>query len=255
VEDVRAWLGAHGEVFAEFLRQDSGCRAYGVLLNGERWFVKHAVESRATASLQRAIALHDRVRHRAIIGVQDVFPTSIGPALAYPWRSGQSLYPADAVGPEGGVGSQAAHRRFRRLPLLEVVRAIDDIIDAHVAVCAAGFVAVDLYDGCFLYDFEQRSMQICDLDEYRPGPFTVEGGRMPGSRRFMAPEELIRGAVIDERTTVFNLGRTAALLLQSDDGGWRGSDALNEVLVAATHDDPAERHATVAELASAWRAA
>ena len=50
-------------------------------------------------------------------------------------------------------------------------------------------------------------MWLVDLDEYRQGPFTVEVDRLPGSDRYMAPEEWERGATIDERTTVFNLGR------------------------------------------------
>ena len=36
---------------------------------------------------------------------------------------------------------------------------------------------------------------------------------MFGSSRFMAPEEFERGALIDERTNVFTMGRTAAVLL------------------------------------------
>ena len=30
---------------------------------------------------------------------------------------------------------------------------------------AAGFVAVDLYDGCFIYDFDRHEMRVIDLDE------------------------------------------------------------------------------------------
>jgi serine/threonine-protein kinase len=234
-------------VFAEFLRQDSGCRSYGVELEGERWFVKHAVEPRAVSSLRRAIALHERVQHPTIIGLQAWFPTTLGPALVYPWRNGHSLYPADE-------GPEAAYSRFGRLPLADVMRAIDDLVDAHVVICAAGFVAVDLYDGCFVYDFDARRLQLCDLDEYRPGPFVVEGDRLPGSHRFMAPEELTRGAVIDERTTVFNLGRAIGVLLGSG-RAWRGSPAQRALMEQATHAEPGRRQPTVAELAAQWSAA
>ena len=54
-------------------------------------------------------------------------------------------------------------------------------------------------------------------------------GRMFGSSRFMAHEEFERGARIDERTTVFTMGRTAAVLLSDgtlERRPFRGSDAL-----------------------------
>lgn len=49
-------------------------------------------------------------------------------------------------------------------------------------------------DGCFLYDDERLAMHLVDLDEYRPGPFTVTADRLPGSSRYMAPEECRRVA-------------------------------------------------------------
>ena len=72
-------------------------------------------------------------------------------------------------------------------------------------MAAAGFVSVDLYDGCFLYDFDRHEMRLIDLDEYRPAPFVVDAERLPGSRRYMAPEEFQRGVTIDERTMAFHL--------------------------------------------------
>ena len=131
------------------------------------------------------------------------------------------------------------------------------VFDAHVEVARRGFVAVDLYDGCFLYDFERGSLRLFDLDEYRPGPFVVEGDRLPGSTRFMAPEEQQRGATIDERTTVFNLGRVARVLLDEGDntGRFRGPAPLHAVAEQATEPRPSSRFATVAAFVDAWRAA
>src|SRR3546814_6241128 len=92
-------------------------------------------------------------------------------------------------------------------------------------------------------------MRLIDLDEYRPGPFTVESDRLPGSTRYMAPEELVHGARVDERTTVFHLGRTAAQLLTDPNL----SSAQSAVVEAATGIDPATRYPTVAAMAAAWR--
>jgi serine/threonine-protein kinase len=131
---------------------------------------------------------------------------------------------------------------------------VDVVLDAHVAVDSAGLVAVDLYDGCFLYDFATDQLALIDLDEYRPGPFTTTG-RMPGSTRFMAPEELSAGQRVDRRTTVFRLGRIARLLLDAGDeeSAWRGTAAELAVIARATRSDPASRYQSVADLVDAWR--
>jgi len=143
------------------------------------------------------------------------------------------------------------------LPLRVALAAVDSIFEAHIImVVAAGFVAVDLYDGCFIYDFDRRRMWLCDLDEYRPGPFRVEGERLPGSTRFMAPEELRSGAVVDQRTTVFNLGRAAQVLLDEGDleGRFRGPPAVLAVLDRASRPAPGDRYQSMAEFVAAWRA-
>src|SRR5207302_9527240 len=96
------------------------------------------------------------------------------------------------------------------------------------------------------------------LDNCREGPFRNAMGRMFGSTRFMAPEEFELGALIDERTNVFTMGRTAAVFLS--DGALerppiRGSDALYEVVRHACREDRSERFASMAEFGAAWRKA
>ncbi len=112
---------------------------------------------------------------------------------------------------------------------------------------------MDLYDGCFLYDFDHSKMWLIDLDEYRPGLFVLEEARLPGSERYMAPEEWLRGATIDERTTVFTLGRALHHLLDSEHG-WRGRKSQRKVIDRANAPDPPERYADVASLVAAWQA-
>ncbi len=79
-------------------------------------------------------------------------------------------------------GDRGGLVRFQALPLAEVEPALEVILDAHQTLARAGFVAVDLYGGCFLYDFEASEMFLIDLDEYRMGPFVLEQERLPGSR-------------------------------------------------------------------------
>ncbi len=40
------------------------------------------------------------------------------------------------------------------MPVDEIIRALDTILEAHVAVANRGFVAVDFYDGAIIYDLE-----------------------------------------------------------------------------------------------------
>lgn len=73
----------------------------------------------------------------------------------------------------------------------------------------------------------------------------------------MAPEEFRCGATIDQRTTVFNLGRTAQVLLDEGDleGRFRGNATLATVAERATRSNPADRYPSVDEFVAAWRAA
>ena len=89
--------------------------------------------------------------------------------------------------------------------------------------------------------------RVIDLDMYSRGPFTNTMGRMFGSTRFMAPEEFELGAQVDERTTVFNLGRAALVFL-----GERGTATQLAAATRACSPDPSERLATVEEFLAAW---
>jgi serine/threonine-protein kinase len=74
----------------------------------------------------------------------------------------------------------------------------------------------------------------------------------------MAPEEFTLGATIDQRTTIFTLGRAAAVLL--GDGtptpaAWRGGADLAAIIARACQTAPEARYGSVAEFYAAWRAA
>ncbi|WP_196279456.1 serine/threonine protein kinase [Catellatospora vulcania] len=255
--DLARWLDALGTRFAAFAQQGSGCVSYGVATPAGRRFVK-TFRRESEGLLRRALTVHAAVAHEAIAAPLAVYHLRSGEhALVYPWLDGGVLYPADPRGAAVRTDPDGAMARFRALPTARVEAALDAVLDAHVAVAAAGFVAVDFYDGCLLYDFAASRMHVVDVDEYRPGPFTLDADRLPGSTRFMAPEEFRRGAVIDERTTVFNLGRMLRLLLDGGDveAAWRGTERQLAVITRGTDPHPGHRHATVGELATAWRAA
>ncbi|MGX1668561.1 serine/threonine protein kinase [Streptomyces sp. NPDC055400] len=257
VERLEPYLEGVGHIFRAFREQDSGCVSYGVAVGGERWFVKSAATAAGVTSLARALGVHGAVQHPAIVPLHHHFKIQGGLALIYPWVDGEVLYHPTVSRHGGRSDPTSPMARFRNLPVADILRSLDTILDAHLAVERAGFVAVDLYDGCLLYDFEAQRMTLCDLDEYRPGPFILDADRLPGSRRFMAPEEFVKGSTIDIRTTVFVLGRVLRLLLDAgdDERKWRGSSSQLKVIERATASDPADRFASVKALARAWRGA
>jgi hypothetical protein len=250
------YLETVGEVFATFDEQDSMCLSYGVAAGGRRWFVKVALTPDTATGLRRAAAFHAAVRHPVIVGPVAAADLGDRMALRYPWHPGRVLYHATLRHHGGRAAPGSPLSVFRAQPLPLVSRAVDAILDAHLAVSTARFVAVDLYDGAMLYDAATATMRLIDLDEYRPGPFTVEGDRLPGSRRFMSPEELTHGAIVDDRTTVFVLGRVARTLMDAtdDESGWRGTSAQLAVVARATRPVPDDRFTSVADLVAAWRA-
>ena len=128
------------------------------------------------------------MRHGAIVPLVGVVHASDGLAIVHPWRGGEVLNDRFAPGALAATDPNSAFARFRALPLAELLAATEAVFDADVAVARAGFVAVDFYDGAFMYDFATRAINLVDLDSYRP-PYTLDRERQFGSSRFMAPEE------------------------------------------------------------------
>jgi serine/threonine protein kinase len=247
-----------GEVFAVFDQrtQDSGNVSYGVrATDGRRFFVKTAGSTEISAGgLTRAqrvgllrldAQLHADVEHPALVALHDVVETSDGIAVIYDWFDGELLNsPA-----ERRNDPAEAYQRFASLPSSEIVDALDSVIDLHVALETAGWVAGDFYDGCLMYNFAARQIKVMDFECYRRGAYVNDKGRLPGSTRFMAPEEFARGATIDARTTVFNLGRMVREFLL------RRNDLANvrPFVARATADEPSDRYLNVAALYRAWQ--
>ena len=116
----------------------------------------------------------------------------------------------------------------------------------HVDLTRQGWIACDFYDGSLIYDFSNSELHVVDLDHYRKGPFVNTMGRMFGSTRFMAPEQHELGAQIDERATVFAMGRTIEQLLASRE------PQIAEVVRHACESRPERRFETVDKFYEAW---
>lgn len=253
-----------GAIFAVFDQQDSGNVSYGVEVSGERYFIKtagnpeldlpHLTHEQRVRLLRNAARISQAYRHTALPPLQRVIESPHGPLLVYSWVDGELLgVPRDTRDDPASTFS-----RFRHLPTERIVAALDTVIDVHDLLGRGGEVACDFYDGCLLYDFTTHRLSIMDLDNYCSGPFRNEMGRMFGSTRFMAPEEFVKGAMIDQRTSVFTLGRTVLVLL--GDGtmnreAFRGPDGLWNVATRACESEPERRHGSLAEFWAEWQTA
>ena len=265
-ETPERYLEKAGSVFARFdhTTQDSGNLSYGVQVGAERFFVKTAGlpdKGKAFMShpervelLRNAVRLGAGAEHPGLPPLYRAVESPNGPMLVYGWVAGE-LVRAPA---EKRDDPQSAYRRFRALPVERRARAFDTAYEVHDLLAAQGWVAVDLYDGSLIYDFDAGRLYLVDLDHYHKGAFTNTMGRMFGSTRFMAPEEFELGAAIDQRTTVFTLGRLAAVFMGDgtlDAGGFGGGGALHAVVARACRPAPRERYGDVAEFYAAWKAA
>lgn len=258
------YLRSTGSIFAIFDQQDSGNVSYGVELDGVRRFVKtagnpdldlpHLDLQQRWALLRNAARLGEAYQHHALPQLHTVIESPHGPVLVYGWADGELL----GVTRDRRDDPASAFYRFRHLPTERIAAALDAVVDVHDLLGRAGEVAADFYDGCLIYDFAAHRLAVIDLDNYRPGPFRNEMGRMFGSTRFMAPEEFVKGATIDQRTSVFTIGRTILVMLgdgTTDREQFRGPTALWTVAVRACQQLPENRYGNLAELSAAWRAA
>jgi serine/threonine-protein kinase len=269
-QDPATYVRRAGTVLREFnhLTQDSGNVSWLVESAGQRVFVKTAGPTAPPVPgapvpyfdhagrvrlLRNAVEVARSCDHPALPALLNVIESPVGPALVYEAATG------DLIGVPNTQRDDPAspYQRLAHLPAPAMLGLFDTLIDVHVALAAAGWVAGDLYDGCLIVDFEGSALRVIDLDSYRRGPTSNDMGRMFGSTRFMAPEEFELGARLDERTTVFTLGRIVwhfATRLTEDPARFCGSAERARVIQQACEPSPADRQARVADLARAWAA-
>ncbi len=268
-ESAEALVARSGAVRRTFdhLTQDSGNVSWLVEAEGGPLFVKSAgpVETPAggptpvldhagrVGLLENAVELARSCGHPALARLRNVVTTATGPALVYDAAPGELVGVPRALRSDPG----SAYQRFAHLPADRMLPVFDALIDLHVALSERGWVACDVYDGCLIVAPDDR-LTVVDLDTYHRGPFTNTMGRMFGSTRFMAPEELELGATIDQRTTVFTLGQLVTHFgtrLTEELGSFVGSPAAAEVLRRACRPEPSDRFPTVADFGAGWTAA
>ena len=252
-----SFLAEYGEPFEVFDQQDSGNICFSLRRGEEKRFVKvaGAVTVRGSVSPEEAVrrmracsAVWHALAHPALLALIEEKPIPGGCAQVFEYFEGRCMSPM-----------YGEHKRFRALPFQEKLGIYQTVLAFHEYVGSRGYVAIDFYDGCVLYNFETRQCRLCDVEFYRPGPIVNDMGRMWGSGRFMSPEEFTLGAVIDERSNVYAMGQTAFQLFG---GGtdhspeqWHASQAMYRAAIKAVSERREDRYASIAEYRAAWEAA
>jgi serine/threonine-protein kinase len=248
------YLHGLGTVFKVFDRQDSGNISYGVRSDSARIWVKRATTKQATETILNSLALYRDLRHPLIPRHRHALLLADGlAAREVDWVDGDVLNSPETERQR----SDSPHSRFLALPVATRIKAVGRIFELFRTIERMGYIIEDFYDGCIIYDFEREHIRVCDLDHAHPGPYRLERSRQYGSSRFMAPEEFVRGSVIDSRTAVFTMGATATVFLGGGEDGkpFAGSNRLRLVVARAVEPIRGKRYACVGDFCKDWRRA
>lgn len=250
-----SFLGRYGRPFCVFDGQTSGniafgmqSEAYGKLLvkfAGAETINSHYAPEEAVLALKKAAPLYDSLRHPALISLAGQGEVAGGYALIFRWAEGENLY------------DRAAKQRLRHQPQIVKLQMLDRVFDFHLHCAKLGFMSVDFYDGNLLADFNTGKISICDIDLYRPLPAVNDRGRMPGSARFLSPEEYELGEALDSITMQYTMGALAFDFLSRDGSRypdqWTADPLLYEIAQRATNPDRAQRYPGMGAFLAAWR--
>ena len=253
-----SFIREYGRVFRVFDDNDSGNISFGVDDGERRLFIKLAgartvnaggSPADAVALLRRAARVYDDIVHPNIVRCIGAIDRAPYFGLVFAWAEGELLRRI----------YETPFARFRSLPVRDRLAAMATTIEVMQYIHDAGYVAVDIYDASFLYDFDQKRITLCDIDVFERMPMVNTMGRMWGSTRFMSPEEFQLGAEIDEVTNVYTLGAVSFLFFGDERerslSNWEAGEALFAVACRATRDDRRDRYSGITAFAADWRQA
>jgi len=221
----------------EISKESEDTRAWFALASGKGVFLKLFPNELDGNRLTVETEIAGGNLHPAIVPLRRIITCELGTMLVYDRLDGENL------------GPMAARGRLQSLPLPERIAAASTVVEALVSITDAGFMIVDWYEGNMIYDFEQGKIWLFDWELCRKGiGFTLQMDSNFGSSRLMAPEEFVRGSLLDQRTIVFNLGRYVLLTLPEL------ADSLAPVLARATYPARSQRYCSVRQFteALAW---
>jgi len=252
-----SFLSKYGKVFKVFDDQDSGNICFGMQNNGGKFFMKFAGAPTQRANvgpheaierMKAAVPIYRDLVHPALANIISAEEIGGGYVMVFDWADAECM----------GMQYPQSREKFFQMPTATRLMVLDDILDFHAHVAQQGYVAIDFYNGCIMYDFATNRTILCDIELYEKVPYVNKVGRMCGSGRFMSPEEFMLGAAIDEVTNVYAMGATAFEFFGDNHDRcfekWSLSRELFDVAKKATSDERGERQQSISQFITEWRA-
>ena len=253
-----SFLGKYGKLFKVFDDQDSGNICFGVQGENGKLFVKYAGaptvranvdEKEAVDRMKETVQIYNDLAHPNLTRLIKSEEIGGGFACVFNWTNAECM----------GRQYPETREKFMQMAVETKLRVLDDIFSFHLHVINRGYVAVDFYDGCIMYDFESGKTLICDIELYTKMPCKNTMGRMYGSSRFMSPEEFKLGEPIDELTNVYTMGAAAFELFCGERcrsfEKWALDKSLYDIAKKAVSDERSMRHRTLEEFVNEWNKA
>ncbi len=279
-----SFLKKYGKVFSVIDSTGSGCICFGVEKNNKRVFIKIAgaetVEAEVSKEesirlLQHASMLYKELSHPNLIHLIEAYAIDDLYVAVFDYAEGECLFD------HWNFDYYKAHpevrtpwQRFYALPIEKKLYAAEVLFSFLIHCAKHNYVAVDFYDSSILYDFDKDVVTLCDIDLFQKAPLLNEVGEdYWGTRRFKAPEEYLKGAMIDERTNVFTLAAMVFSfftpiekkeidkryktkeVLPPDGNKFTLHDEAYAVLEKALSKEKEQRYASLKEFHNAWKEA
>ena len=253
-----SFLSKYGKVFKVFDDQDSGNICFGMANGDNKYFVKFAgaptkrsriSTEEAVDRMKKTVPIYRDLAHPALTKLIDAEDTGGGFAMIFEWTDAECM----------GRQYPQSRERFMRISSEIRLRVFNDILSFHAHAAHKGYVAIDFYDGCIMYDTNIGRTTLCDIELYAKTPYNNPIGRMWGSSRFMSPEEFQLGAVIDEITNVYTMGATAFALFGDERDRrfekWTLKKELFDVAKRAVSDERSQRQQSIKQFIAEWSGA
>ncbi len=279
-----AWLKKYGKAFWAVDETGSGCICIGMESGDKKYFCKIAgvntIEAEVSPEesvhiLKESVRLYYDLKHPDLVNLIDYYEYGRFYVLVFQWAEGECLFDHwnyETYRREPAVKSPK--EKFRQLSADKKLNTVDILFSFLQNVNAKGYVAVDFYDGSIIYDFATDKTTICDIDLFKKAPvINDKGTEWFGTKRLKAPEEYVKGSVIDEQTNIFTLG---ALIFEffgcfSDDkikqrysdsqflpcafSDWQLNEKSYQAAVKAVSHDKNHRYRTFVEFYTDWKQA
>ncbi len=211
------WLKRYGTAFWVVDETGSGCICIGMENGDKKYFCKIAgvntIEAEVSPKesiklLKESVNLYFNLRHPNLVKMIEDYDYNQFYVVVFEWTEGECLFDHwNFEKYQRDTTIKSPKEKFKQLSVSKKLSTIDVLFSFLQNVNEKGYVAVDFYDGSIIYDFSTDKTTICDIDLFRKAPVINDrGSEWFGTKRLKAPEEYIKGSVIDEQTNIFTLG-------------------------------------------------